>query len=417
MTGTMAGMPGAPSDPARLAALADQCVMCGLCLPFCPTYGVGREEGESPRGRIALIKALAEGRTPATPALVDHLDSCLACRRCEAVCPANVRYGELIAGARALPALAGRRPAWRRVLDRSLTRPRRLRALMAMRPALALLRPWSRRRGEWARRARLLDALPPPAAAGDAGGATAAAVPGIAPATTHRPILLFQGCVAGPYETRLRNGAMRLLAALGEDVAVADAGLCCGSLARFAGDAAEANAREDELAGALQRSPGVLALGSATGCHARLGEIATHAGVASDELASFIADHPALASLRFAALAARVAVHRPCSQRLLGARSALSVDRLLSLVPDLVRIDLPEQDRCCGAAGSHFIARPGQSLRLRERVLTDVVAARPDIVVSANIGCRLGIESGLDGGGGKIAVLHPVELLAQQLLP
>ena len=419
----MVRMLGAPSDPARLAALADQCVMCGLCLPFCPTYAVGREEGESPRGRIALIKSLAEGRLTATPRVLEHLDSCLACRRCEAVCPANVQYGELIAGARAMTALEGKRPAWQRLLDRSLTRPRRLRALMAIRPALTLLRPWSRRRGGWAKRLRLLDALPWPGVPDSrqtAGRLPAHTCADNAPA--RRQILLFQGCVAGSYEARLRDGAMRLLAALGEDVAVADTGLCCGSIARFGGDADDANAREAELADSLRRSPDALVLGSATGCHARLGDVAARVGVATDELASFIADHPALPSLGFAALVARVAVHRPCSQRLLGTRSAAAVDRLLALIPGLVRVDLPEQDRCCGAAGSHFIARPSQSLKLRQRVLQDVATARPDIVVSANIGCRLGIqggiiESGVGGRAAKIAVLHPVELLAGQLLP
>lgn len=453
----MAGMPGVPSDLARLAALADQCVMCGLCLPFCPTYAVGREEGESPRGRITLIKGLADGRMAATPALIDHLDSCLACRRCEAVCPANVRYGELIAGARALPALSARRSPWRAFLDRSLSRPRRLRALLALRPTLAVLRPWSQRRGAWAKRIRLVLALPlpevigvsavdstsrprsvgvlpsvrdvttassesrggaPPDSAGRMVASTVvAAFDDSAPThPTRRAVLLFQGCVAGPYEVRLREGAMRLLTALGDEAVLADANLCCGSLSRFGGDATEADTREVELLDALRCAPGALVLGSATGCQSRLAAIAGRAGTTVDELQSYIAGHPSLPSLRFAPLPARVAVHQPCSQRQLGAGSAASVTRVLALIPGLVRVDLPEQDRCCGAAGSHFIARPTQSLTLRDRVLEDVVIAAPDIIVSANIGCRLMIAGGISETRRTIPVLHPIELLAQQLL-
>jgi len=451
----MAGMPGAPSDLARLAALADQCVMCGLCLPFCPTYAVGREEGESPRGRIALIKAVVEGRTPATPTVVDHLDSCLACRRCEAVCPANVQYGELIAGARALPAISRQHPRWRRALDRSLTRPRRLRTLQALRPMLELLRPWLRRSGAWAKRIRLIATLPMPAPVDLAALASQQtirglpavpikvatqrqAVPAQPPASAHaesavcapvitdeaavdnptrQPIVLFQGCIASHYETRLRSGALRLLDALGERAVLAEAGLCCGSLARLAGDTDEADARETALAAALRTTPGVLVLGSATGCQSRLADVAATVGVAADELPTFLSNHPHLQALRFAPLDARVAVHRPCSQRALGQGSGAAVDRLLSLVPGLIRVDLPEQDRCCGAAGSHFIARPAQSLALRDRVLGDVVAASPDMIVSANIGCRLMIAGGLRAGARNMPVLHPVELLAQQLLP
>src|SRR5689334_1064005 len=92
-------LPRPPSaDP--LVALADQCVQCGLCLPACPTYRHGRIEAESPRGRIALARGWALQALEPTTAGDTHLDQCLACRRCEAVCPAGVKYGELLVEAR-----------------------------------------------------------------------------------------------------------------------------------------------------------------------------------------------------------------------------------------------------------------------------------------------------------------------------
>src|SRR5690349_23443673 len=87
---------------------ADLCVKCGMCLPHCPTYGVTRDESESPRGRIALMQALASGAIAANAAMEAHLDGCLTCRACEVVCPAQVPYGRLIDAAR--EELAQRRP-------------------------------------------------------------------------------------------------------------------------------------------------------------------------------------------------------------------------------------------------------------------------------------------------------------------
>src|SRR5450432_1729304 len=86
--------PGPFADP--LLALADRCVQCGLCLPACPTYRLDREETESPRGRIALARGLADGTLQASLVADAHLDHCLGCRRCEAVCPAGVQYAEVL---------------------------------------------------------------------------------------------------------------------------------------------------------------------------------------------------------------------------------------------------------------------------------------------------------------------------------
>ncbi|WP_114693220.1 4Fe-4S dicluster domain-containing protein, partial [Mizugakiibacter sediminis] len=91
-----------PPRAARIAALADQCVQCGLCLPYCPTYGLDRTETESPRGRIALARGVARGSLIVDAGLRGHLDHCLGCLACERVCPSGVQYGALLAETRAL---------------------------------------------------------------------------------------------------------------------------------------------------------------------------------------------------------------------------------------------------------------------------------------------------------------------------
>src|SRR5256886_13580854 len=79
----------------------NQCVHCGLCLAYCPTFSELGTEMDSPRGRIFMIKSLAEGRMSLSDSTVRHLSLCLDCRACETVCPAGVPYGRLIEAAKA----------------------------------------------------------------------------------------------------------------------------------------------------------------------------------------------------------------------------------------------------------------------------------------------------------------------------
>ena len=121
--------PAIPSAGAvgALLALADQCVMCGLCLPHCPTYRISLDEAESPRGRIALARWIAGGRLEPDPTALKHLDQCLSCLSCQKVCPSEVRYGEIITRTRAMLA-----PRPRGVFRRLLADPARLVALARM---------------------------------------------------------------------------------------------------------------------------------------------------------------------------------------------------------------------------------------------------------------------------------------------
>lgn len=101
---------------------ADGCVKCGACLPVCPTYAHARHEADSPRGRIGLVQGLLAGRLPADAALAAHLDGCLHCGFCEAVCPAQVPIVRVIRGGSGMLRAAGVRATWRTALGRQATR-------------------------------------------------------------------------------------------------------------------------------------------------------------------------------------------------------------------------------------------------------------------------------------------------------
>ena len=95
----------APAPAGRLGALEfpvlQQCLHCGLCLPSCPTYAETGLERHGPRGRIALLRAVALGELPMSPAIAREMEYCLGCLACTSACPAGVRYAEIFEAARA----------------------------------------------------------------------------------------------------------------------------------------------------------------------------------------------------------------------------------------------------------------------------------------------------------------------------
>ncbi|MFN3336939.1 MAG: (Fe-S)-binding protein, partial [Thermomicrobium sp.] len=82
--------------------LIRKCVHCGFCLPSCPTYRITWRERSSPRGRIWLMKSVAERRLDLLdPVFAEEMQLCLNCRACEAVCPSGVHYGQILEASRA----------------------------------------------------------------------------------------------------------------------------------------------------------------------------------------------------------------------------------------------------------------------------------------------------------------------------
>jgi glycolate oxidase iron-sulfur subunit len=403
----------AESPPPIPLQAADQCVKCGMCLPHCPTYGATLDESESPRGRLALMQGLANGLLAPDAATEAHLDGCLTCRACEVVCPAKVPYGRLIDSVR--ERLAERRP--------QRTRAARLMAAVLTRPAwraLALLPLWLYQRLglQWlVRRLRLL------------GGGRLARLESLLPrihwprrpATAATPgaadVLLFTNCTSPLVEPGALRAAVTLLEALGCAVAVPAAQACCGAQHQHAG--LPAPARDCARRNVAAFAGDAPIAGVASGCTAQLleYELLLGAGAAPfarrvRDLGSFLLAHPRFASLRFAPLDARVLVHVPCTQRNV-VRAPDVARRLVERIPGL-RIETLDAG-CCGAAGSYFVTRPEMADALLEPKLEAARRAAPALLVSSNVGCAMHLAAGLRRAGLTARVLHPLELLAQQL--
>lgn len=401
--------PDAVAPDAGLAALADQCVMCGLCLPHCPTYRLDAIEAESPRGRIALAKALAIGALQPGPGMLEHLDHCLGCLSCQKVCPSQVQYEPLLARTRAL--LAGRRPAPTR-LRRWLRDPRRLTGLARIGAALGAGR-WMPALAGWLPKGsivrRLAETQPDLPRAIRLPASTSAAAPS-------GRVALFRGCVASVYDHDTLAAARHLLEALGHEVVELPGGHCCGALPRHQGDIGSADAQAAATREALNAIDGAdTVLGCASGCHGDLRDhVAAGTSLRVADCLAFIAADPGFASLRFRPLAARAALHLPCTQvNVVGGGNAIGA--MLARIPELVVLALPEQPRCCGAAGSYFIEQPAFADRLRDEKLDQADALAPDLLLTTNIGCRIHLGNGLRQRAAHVPVRHPLALLAEQL--
>lgn len=391
----------------ELLSLADQCVLCGLCLPACPTYRVERSEVESPRGRIALARALAQGALEPEPSALAPLDHCLGCLSCERACPSGVKYGRIIDATRELTVPPPDRLT--ALLYALAARPHRIRQLAAL-SALLRLPQWlarlGRRRGwRWMAQIPPLPALPAPTAV----------APVIAGARGR--VGLFLGCVASAFDRDTQAATRQLLQALGYVVVEPPQQGCCGALAQHAGHTEVAAKLAAPTRQAFEAAGVDTVLVTASGCFGTLRELTlADTGMTVREIGEFLAADARLPALQFAPLPRRAALHLPCSlsNRV---RAATATRALLARIPQLQLLDLPEQPRCCGAGGTNFLHFPQSSDALRDERLDGAQSLQAELLLTSNIGCRLHLGAGLRERDSAMPVLHPVSLLAQQLLP
>lgn len=364
--------------------------------------------------------ALAKEQLQATPRLLGHLDRCLSCRACEAMCPSQVAYGRLLRNSRELLYTHRPQPVLPRLLADTLRSPARRGML---RGTLRLMRYSGLQRlgsatGLFGHGAvgHLIDAIP--------------ALPGTTPLPAFIPaqgkergrLALFIGCTGELFERTLLHDAARLLSMLGFGIHIPETQGCCGALQvqQGDGDTARALAERNIRAFAAHEVDTVLTV--ASGCGALLQEYDELLGSSAataftskvSDINSFLATTEWPASLGIRPLVQKVFVHEPCSLRNVQ-RGAGDIYKVLRHIPELDVQPLPHNDRCCGAAGSYFIGEPETADTLRTEKIAALAGHDGALLVSANIGCALHLAAGLRGASLAIEVLHPLTLLARQV--
>jgi glycolate oxidase iron-sulfur subunit len=412
-------------DRPKIAALdipeLYQCVHCGLCLNQCPTYRVLRLEPESPRGRIHLVKAAAEGRIEVNDRFKEHLYLCLLCRACETACPSGVQYGHIAESARAVIGPPGSKFT-RFILNLAFTRllpfPRRLSVLFA------LLRLYQRSGLQrlvqplLPARIREMDAMLPviPQRGFQANGQPFSAI-----GSRRAKVGILNGCVMPLLFGNVNEATVRVLRRNGCEIIFPRGQICCGALNTHNGETTVAKemARRNIDAFLIADLDAVIV--NAAGC-----------GAAMKEYGHLLQDDPAYAekAKRFSLLVKdageflagigltgklgtlniTVTYQDPC--HLAHGQGVRSQPRqLLQAIPGLKLVEMNGSDRCCGSAGIYNITHSELSQQLLKDKMPAIAATGSEAVVAPNPGCMLQLRYGAQKYGPEVEVYHLMDLL------
>jgi glycolate oxidase iron-sulfur subunit len=407
----------------------NQCVRCGLCLPTCPTYVETLVETSSPRGRIALIKSVAEGHLDLlSPGFVHQMSECLDCRACEAVCPSGVAYGQLLEPARTqiVRATAESRPVGQRLV-RAVAVGWLFSNLWLMRIVGFFIRFYQKSglqsfaRSRGILRALKLDKLEAMAPTMSDRFFVPKGQRWKAEGASKATVFMHAGCVMQIAFGEVDEATVRVLQKSGCDVVAPAAQGCCGAITIHAGEMDRGRELAKVNIVAFEESAADYYIVNAAGCGSSLKEYghlfaedATWADRASafsgrvrdvTEFLDEIGISPNLGRID-----AVVTYQEPChlahAQRITAAPR-----RLLAQIPGLVLREMAESSLCCGSAGVYNVTEPEMSERLRTRKIERIAEVTPQIVATANPGCALQITNGLRDAGQAIEVAHIVTLL------
>lgn len=424
------------------------CMHCGLCLPTCPTYALTGLEKSSPRGRIRLIKAVADGELPITDGFVREMNFCLDCQACETACPAGVKYGSLVEAAREQIARGGYESILTRltkkvVMEWAFMRQSRLKVVARLVRLYestglkwfllktGLLRFFSKK----------LDAIQPLSPTISRKFSSDELPEVILPVGKPRfRVGFLTGCIMDVAFAEVNIDTVKLLLHHGCAVVVPKGQACCGSLQAHNGglEAAREMARHNiEL---FDRDDLDYIVLNSAGCGAFMKEYehvfsedeewgprAKRVARKTKDITEFLVETgfwpsrptgesekkehlPTLALVAKGLKGKRVSYHDAC--HLVHTQKISAQPReLLKAVPGIEYIELPEASWCCGSAGIYNIVRYEDSMKMLDRKVENIQAIHPDVIVTGNPGCMLQIQHGLREKGMNVELMHTATFL------
>ncbi len=412
-------------------SILQQCIHCGMCLPTCPTYDATKNEMSSPRGRIALMRAIEDGKLPPSRAFADEMYFCLGCLACETACPAGVQYNHLIEHGRAMAERSG-------VLDspkRAFLRRFFLRWLFfsqgRLRFAAQLLRLYQklgiqtlvRHSGVLKilpKRWRELESLTPTVP-----DQTPASVPRSAFSVPRFKVGVLMGCVQDVLFADVNRDTIEVLQRNGCEVVLPREQVCCGSLHAHNGDldAARALARRNLDAFDVHGLDAILINAAGCGSHMKhydrlLADDPAYAERAQvwshkvRDISEYLVEIGFRKPRTQQGIKAPLAYHEAC-HLVHGQKISSQPKAILQSLSGYELVDLTEAAWCCGSAGIYNLIQPEMAAQLLERKVDHILQSGARVLASANPGCTLQIAAGLQKRGVEIQIRHPVSLLAE----
>ncbi|MBM4160901.1 MAG: (Fe-S)-binding protein [Ignavibacteria bacterium] len=417
------------------------CMHCALCLPTCPTYVLTGLEKSSPRGRIRLIKAVADGDLPITDGFIREMNFCLDCQACETACPAGVKYGSLVEAARA-QIYQGRRERWlsstikRTALNWAFRNQERLKSIARFlrfyeRSGLkgfllrtGLLKFVSRRLHD-------IQPLTPAISKRFSSDSLAEVIHPVG--DVHYRVGFLTGCIMDVAFSEVNLDTVRLLLHHGCEVVIPRDQACCGSLQAHNGDMIAARQMARHNIQLFDRGDFDYIVMNSAGCGAFMKEYghqfaddpelrprAERISEKVRDITEFLmetgfrprrtASEKSVAPSGRSFDGKRVTYHDAC--HLVHTQKISQQPRqLLKMIPGIDLVELPESTWCCGSAGIYNIVHFADAMKLLDRKIENIKKIQPDIIVTGNPGCLVQIQHGLQKEGLAIDLQHTATFL------
>ncbi|MHA6483563.1 (Fe-S)-binding protein [Paenibacillus sp. strain BS8-2] len=397
------------------------CMRCGFCLPACPTFRETGLEPESPRGRIALMKAVADGIMDPDQAFQDQMNHCLGCRACEPACPADVKYGQLIEQARdaiedhaehSLPIKGLRKVMFKGVFP-SRSKLKLLGGTLGFyqKSGLQKLARGTGIMKLFPKHLQEMEAILPEASTKGVIEQIGAFYPAKGKAIAR--VALFRGCIMDVMFAGTNVNTVKLLSEAGFEVVIPDTQVCCGALHAHSGEMDDARGLARTNVQAFKAAGVDYIVSNAGGCGALLVEydhlLVEDADPEMREAAKWFAERvkdvsqliveigtiPAFAEIAAESEQGTVTYQDSCHLRNV-MKSSNAPRQLMKSVSGVSYVEMKEADRCCGSAGIYNVTQPEMAGQIIEHKMEHATNTGARYMLTSNPGCLLQMKHGIE---------------------